>query len=361
MEEFTRIAVSGTHYEMGLQHGLQVRHLRPLILNVMENCFMKIESSCPGERFESLVQEIVQVLHEIDPSLLEMICGQAEALEVDYDKLLRYNHLSYISDALLLDSDAAKEGCSTWAAVGSATTDGKPLLAKNRDSRHELLPLQIFVTASPAVGFRHVSVSSAGSPGIFSSGMNERGLAIADTYVCSVDIGPGLPDYSLMMHILEEHDTVRSALDYLSSVPRMGRNNLILADATGDLAVVELGHKTSAIIEARNDVIVNTNHFVSPNMKDCFVDCALPPLKGDTFCRYNLLMKELEVARGSIDISFAQRLMASHRGSLSSLCRHPQGEEQSATLSTVIYQPTCRTVSFCHGYPCQGSYVTYTL
>jgi hypothetical protein len=67
----------------------------------------------------------------------------------------------------------------------------------------------------------------------------------------------------IAVHILEEHDTVRSALDYLNSVPRTGRNNLILADAGGDpssrasgqsVAVMELGYHHLAVVKARNGV-----------------------------------------------------------------------------------------------------------
>ena len=191
--------------------------------------------------------------------------------------------------------------------------------------------------------------------------MNERGLAVADTHVCSTDIGPGLPDYSLMMHILEEHDTVHSAVDYLSSVPRMGRNNLILADAGGELAVVELGYHHLAIIEAQNGIVVNTNHFVNPSMQESFVDCTLPPVKGNSFHRYDLVKNELDAACGSIDVAFAQRLMATHAGPLASICRHLEFDGQSATIATTIYQPARRTLRFCHGYPCQSPYHTITL
>ncbi len=299
--EIPLITLGGTHYEMGRQHGLQVVHLRPLIVEAIKARFAQIESDGPDgtvaplERFESLVREAAEVLREVDPPILEMIRGQAEALELDFDVLLRY-----------------------------------------------------------------IYGASAGSPGVFSSGMNEKGLAIADTYVCSTDIGPGLPDYSLMMHILEEHDTVRSALDYLGSVPRMGRHNLILADAGGDLAVVELGYCNLAVVEAQNGIVVNTNHFVGSSLKDSFVDRTLPPMQGNSFHRYDLVRKELEAAHGSINVAFAQRLMATHAGPLASICRHLE-LGQSATISTAIYQPARRTLRFCHGYPCQSPYHTITL
>ena len=140
--------------------------------------------------------------------------------------------------------------------------------------------------------------------------MNERGLVVADTYVCSTDIGPGLPDYSLMMHILEDHDTVRSALDYTSSVPRMGRHNLILADAGGDVAVVELGYRNLAIVEAQDGIVVNTNHFVSPSLKESFVDYTLPPVRGNSFHCYDLVVKGMKlVAEAEIAPRTALRII----------------------------------------------------
>jgi isopenicillin-N N-acyltransferase-like protein len=361
--EIPLIAISGTHYEMGRQHGLQFIHLRPPIVEAIEARFAQIESDSPDERFESLVRETTEVLREMDPPILEMIRGQAEALELDFDTLLRYDLVSYLRDDLITrqTANAASEGCTTWAAVGSATADGEPLLVKNRDYRPEHLPLQIFVTATPTVGYHYIYGSSAGSPGVFNSGMNEKGLAIADTHVCSTDIGPGLPDYSLMMHIIEEHDTVRSALDYLSSVPKMGRNNLILADAGGDLAVVELGYHHFAIPEAPKDMVVNTNHFVSPSMQKSFVDRTRPPVKGNSFHRYDLVRRELEAAHGNIDVAFAQNLMATHAGPLASICRHLELDGQSPTIATTIYQPARRTLKFCHGYPCESPYHTITL
>ncbi len=362
--EISLITISGTHYEMGRQHGVQVMHLRSLVVEAIKACFAQIEAYGPDERFESLVRETAEVLQEVDRPILEMIRGQAEALELDFDVLLRYDLVSYLRDALITRRrcratySMSGEGCTTWAVAGSATADGEPLLVKNRDYRPEHLPLQVLVTATPTVGYRYIYGSGAGSPGVFNSGMNEKGLAIADTHVCSKDVGPGLPDYSLMMHILEEHDTVRSTLDYLSSVPRMGRNNLVLADAGGDLAVVELGYRNCAVIKAQSGIVVSTNHFVSPSLKDDFVDCTQPSVQGNSFQRYALVKKELEAARGSIDVAFAQRLMATHAGPLASICRHLELDGQSATLSTTIYQPARRTLRFCHGYPCQSPYHT---
>ncbi len=199
-------------------------------------------------------------------------------------------------------------------------------------------------------------MSSAGSPGVFSAGINHAGLAVADTHVYSTDLGPGLPDYALMMHLLEEHNSVSSALDYLRSMPRMGRNNLILADVQGHLAVFESGRHRFGLFETRQGTLVNTNHFASTEMRDCFIDMDPPEARGRTFRRHEVVTAALSASPCPIDIPFAQYLMATHNGPLASLCCHPEASSKMTTISTSIFLPAQRRLLFCHGLPCQGRY-----
>jgi hypothetical protein len=65
---------------------------------------------------------------------------------------------------------------------------------------------------------------------------------------------------------------------------------------------------------------------------------------------------ESNAAFGQIDVSFAQRLMATHGNPLTSICRHSLEGIGSATISTSIFLPAQRTMLFCQGLPCQGQY-----
>ena len=359
--EYLTLTLQGDPYTQGRQHGHQVQSLRPQIAHAIEVRFAQMERDGADVHFERLLQEMRDLLQEIDTPLLDLIRGQAEALEFEFDTLLRYSLVSYLRDDLLTRQPRAAEGCTTWAATGSTTVAGAdgtsgPLLAKNRDYRPEHLPLQVVIQVTPRLGYRYVCSGSAGSPGVFCAGINQAGLAVADTYVTSTDLGPGLPDYSLMMHLLEEHDCVPSALDYLRSVPRMGRNNLILADARGHLAVFEIGHRTYGLFETYDGVLINTNHFASPELRGCFVDTSEPHMKGNSFHRREQAERALEAALGRIDVPFAQRLMATHAGPLASICRHPAEGCSSSTISASIFSPARRVMLFCHGQPCQGRY-----
>jgi hypothetical protein len=369
MHKYVTLTLQGDHCTMGRQHGHQVGKLRPLIAQAIEARFDQIERDGPDARFEALLRETREVLETFDIPLLAMIRGQAEALEFEFDTLLRYDLVAYLRDDLMTRKPPAgsvgdrpeRVGCTTWAATRSATAGGQPILVKNRDYRPEHLPLQIVIRAAPESGYRYVCSGSAGSPGVFCAGINQAGLVIADTNVCSTDLGPGLPDYALMMRILEAHDSVSSAVDYLCSVPRLGRNNLILADAQGHLAVFEIGHRSYGLFETHDGTLVNTNHFVSPELRDCFVDTNPPQTRGNSFQRYEKVANELSAALGQIDVPFAQRLMATHDGPLASICRHPTAGSDSATVSTSIFLPAQRTMLFCHGLPCQGRYDDFAL
>lgn len=61
------------------------------------------------------------------PTLLEMIRGQAKALDLDFETLLRYDLISYLRDDLLVRRHLGSEGCTTWAASGRCTQDHKPI------------------------------------------------------------------------------------------------------------------------------------------------------------------------------------------------------------------------------------------
>lgn len=356
MPQYATLTLHGNPYTMGRQHGEQVRNLRPQIAEAIDARFHQLEKDGPDARFETLVQDTYALLEEIDAPLLAMIRGQAEALGFGFAILLRYNLIAFLRDDLLVRHALDIEGCTTWAASGSATAGGAPILAKNRDYRPDHLPLQSVIRATPDTGHAYLYVSSAGSPGVFSAGINRAGLAVADTHVYSTDLGPGLPSYALMMHILEEHDSVSSALDYLRAVPRLGRNNLILADASGHLAVFEGGHTRYGLFESHDGALVNTNHFASDAMRGCFAAVDPPQARGRSLGRYETVSRALAGASGRIDVPFAQKLAATHDGSLGSICCHPEAGTNVTTISASIFLPRQRQILFCHGLPCQGHF-----
>jgi isopenicillin-N N-acyltransferase-like protein len=163
-----------------------------------------------------------------------MLAGLAEALALPYDDLILYTLSSYLRDrhqvnaaaaapALLLRDGAEETGCTTWAASGAATLEGRPMLVKNRDYHRDHIPLQTLARVTPEQGLSLSLHRQCGAaPRSSVRGSTSGGLAVADTHVLSRQIGPGLPRFSLMRELLAHHASAASALDYLRSVPHMG-------------------------------------------------------------------------------------------------------------------------------------------
>lgn len=345
------LELAGTHYEMGRQHGHQVRDLRPFILQAMDHRLAELAQA--GVDAEPWVEELLPVWQDLARSTVEMLKGIADALALDWEPFVRYTLASYLEDRS--EGIAHGEGCTAWAAAGNVTRDGAPILAKNRDYRPTHLPLQCLARAHPAKGHRYAYVTSAGSPAVFSSGMNEAGLAVADTHVSSFDVGPGVARYSIMMELLERFDGVQSALDYLRGVTHLGDGTLVLADASGDLAVFEAGHTYHGVVRLDDGFVVSTNHFVTKPLCDLWMDRNSPELRGNSQSRHAKIAADLRTAEGQVDVRWAQALMASHGGPQKAICRHPGLQPRSASISTVIFVPGNRILHFADGQPCQAN------
>lgn len=359
------IQLEGSYYKMGWQHARQVQDLRPRIAKAVRRRLSSLEENEVDLR--PYIVELASAWDEIAWSTVEMLRGIADGLELRWERFFRYTIASYLEDRIQRTSYG--EGCTVWAASGSVTHHHLPILAKNRDYRSEHRFLPCLARAQSPQGYRYLYATSAGSPAVFSSGMNEVGLAVADTRVNSCAVGPGLARYSVMMEILERHSDVASALDYLRQVPHIGDGTLTLIDQRGDMAVFEAGHSTHSILYPEDDFVVSTNHFCGPPLRDCWIDRNPPELRGNSQNRYARVATALQADRGQVNVAWAQGLMADHgdrRASVaerkrSAICRHPRVDPLSPTVSTALYRPQERTLLYADGRPCQVAFEAWSV
>ncbi len=353
------IRLAGDHRTMGRQHGYQVRDLRPHILAAMHKRLASMaERSADPEPY---VAELISVWEVVTPAILEMLRGMAEALELTWNELLRYAVAAYLEDHVLGAGHTLGQGCTVWAAAAPITHGSIPLLVKNRDYRPDHQPLQCLAQARPVQGYRYTYVTSAGSPGVFSSGMNEVGLAVADTRVTSLDIGPGVARYSAMMELLEHHASVASALDYLGQVPHIGDGTLVLIDQADDMAVFEAGYSVHGIVRPQEGFVVSTNHFVTDSLSGQWVDRSPPALRGNSECRHARVTHALLADRGQVDTALARRLMACHGDPQEAICRHSELDPRMTTISSALYLPRAGKLLFADGRPCQAAFCAWSV
>lgn len=249
------------------------------------------------------------------------------------------------------------DGCTAWAQVHPGHG---AIVVKNRDLRGPALPLQrVFHHRDPAWGGRSLlCVGSLGAPGAYSSGINSDGFALVDTQIVTTDQGVGLLRYFLMTRLLARCAGVDEAIEALHATPHAGGGSLVLADAAGTLAAVELGHAGPAIQRRITGWVGRTNHFLSPGLAGTLAASPADPGTDVSRARLARLTAWLDRKRapGAAEVA---ALMASHDDADGAgLCRHGQ-HGGSTTVSAAIYSCGPGWLDFAHGNPCTAAWVRY--
>lgn len=140
---------------------------------------------------------------------------------------------------ILLAIPAIVYSCTIGLALGSATTDGRPVVFKNRDITSWSLEFRV---DTPSGDYAYVRNSYEGSSTAW-MGANEVGFAIVQSAAYNVSgWGSGLGNGSMMNYALENCETVDDFEDILIATDGGGRNtkaNYAVIDAYGNGAIFE--------------------------------------------------------------------------------------------------------------------------
>lgn len=101
-------------------------------------------------------------------------------------------------------------------------------------------------------------------------GVNERGLALTYNYAFAIDEASPAPPISLTIAAtLARCETVTQAAAWMAAQPRCGAGLVLLADAAGDLASLELSHTRSFLRRptGNEDAIFHSNCYVGESMR----------------------------------------------------------------------------------------------
>ncbi len=344
-----RLELSGTPYMMGLQHADQVGHLRERIQGALQSFLAEATAEDPHVMED--VREFGEYLDEHATATWSMYRGSVDGLALDWDQMQAYALRTYLSES------QKPEGCTVVADGRPGIGNDGPFLAKTRDYYREHEGIQLLGLVDPVGAHRYVFLGSAGSPGVFSSGMNIHGLAVADTHVPTTDIGVGLPRYALMLDLLERCRDVESGVAYLNSVTHLGGGNITLIDADGQIAVCESTHREVRIRHEPKGWSVSTNHFIDPVLGQSWAGTAEEAER--TAQRRERVTRQLEET--PIDsIGRAAELLSSHAG-VASTCRHGQEPDGYQTIMGVVFRPTALSLDVAIGNPCRSEWETVSL
>lgn len=234
----------------------------------------------------------------------------------------------------------------------------KTLVFKNRDMTTENHRDELFYDVD-CFGIRGVD-NVTGEPGGLAIGVNRNGLAIANTHVRNT------PDPSyhtltkqLLMFAKDAEDSLTMTVDHLKKGLSYQWGNLILADHDSMLAIEIAGNEHS--IEWSERRVLRTSHHIMLDTETTLIGDGLG---------YNESVKRVErgyeLLRSVTTVEHVFSLLKDHNGnpSQSSLCRHPEGNNASATVMSYVIeidhnQETGRPKILFHyarGNPCEATY-----
>jgi hypothetical protein len=325
------VVLEGDAYARGLGQARACPDAAPAVRAAVRSRLAEATTDTPDAcAFLAAQREITA---RLAPEALAETAGIAEGFGLDADDVFVFLHLGCLADLAALPDE--RDGCTAFARAG--------VVAKNRDFRPEHAELQrVFAHRDPAWGGRSVlCLGSLGAPGAWSSGMNSDGLALADTQIPTAAHGPGMLRYVLMNRLLAGCANVAEAVALIRAVPHTGGGSLVLADASGAAAAVELRHGRVEIEQGAS--VARTNHYTEAPDR-------LAPV-GHSDAR-------LATLRAALAETAEPRAILARHGP-EALCRH--APDPSPTLAGAVYDAARRTASIAFGPPCTAPWRVFAL
>lgn len=293
-----------------------------------------------------------QAQQRLLPEVTAFVEGQAEGHGIATEALFAAHARYAVEDRAATATDGGADGCT---AIALRTPGGVTLLAKNRDNPPAVLPLQSLLhQTDPAWDGREIlSVGSFGSVPSVSSGINSDGFCMADTAVRTGDLGIGALRYYVMEALLIRCASVADALLLLGDLPHLGGGTLEMADASGAMAAVELGHAGLHVERgSRSGWVARTNHFLNADLAAALREPSGSAPRVNSEGRLAVVQVALGAGLGGWQVDDCAALLARHAtGDAPALCRH---DATTRTASCTVLEPAARRLRVSRGQPCGG-------
>lgn len=272
------VICSGSHREMGLAQGdsqrLKILAARTA-LEELESFRLEQPWWLPFRAFRRVAEWraeriLASPLGKQYPQSSSRLLAIAEGVGVRPGTIYLLNAIEALLSAVRGHVIVPPPGaCSAVAVRGSRSSTGEPIIAKNFDYLPLVQRFYVLRESRPDSGFRSIEFTVAPLAGTV-DGINERGLCICNNYAFTVDTAA--PTATISMVIAETLDrcgTVTEAADWIAAQPRWGAGLLMLADASGDIASLELSSTRCQVRRPVNgeDILFHTNAFSCPETR----------------------------------------------------------------------------------------------
>jgi hypothetical protein len=379
------VKCSGDPFEIGRRQGVALREklgLIPAMLHQLEAFRLPKPGWMPFPIYRWLAvrkgaRMLLEPLRQQQPEMLKRLEGIAVGAGVKLSLLMLCNVLEpllasvrgrYVTPPL--------GGCSAVAVRGARSATGEPMIARNFDYLPLLQPLYSLRATRPAGGFRSLDFIAAPLAGAI-DGINEHGLCITYDYAFVVD-EPPKPAVPISMAIslaLERCRTVAEAANLIATRPRWGGGLLMLADATGDIASLELSNSRAQLRRpaAGEDLVFHSNAFCTAPMREVQVpDDAIFTSLVPTALRNTCVLESSRVRNARFEELLARYSQFTAHDLAVVMSDHgPDGQQSHLspcvhsdywfTTATMQFFPVSRRLRIDYASACQANYQDFVV
>ncbi len=314
----------GPHYDLGVAQGARTARF-------------ETPAWWPPPPDLDFARACAALVAEVHAPLLDELRGYADAQQLPYADLLR----GLCRRSLRLRARGERTpaaplfpegGCSSFARRDA---DGHVRAGHNYDF-YPFQRVRQRLRLTPDLGRPSVGMRGSVPAGRY-DGVNDAGVFVSLHVVLSdepADSRPGVPFHLLPRLVLETCASTRAAVEALTRLPHLNPFNYLIADPSGDLAVVE-AHPSRVRVrrpEASTPALAATNHYEHPDMR--------PLQRGRKLAGSQARLQALALGAPLTDHA-------------APLCGHAGGH---TTLWSLQADLTARTVAFAAGAPCQTPY-----
>lgn len=374
----------GDPREMGLTQGAQVgEKVREAHRSLRQVEALRLEQPwwLPYPLFLRLAERrteraLVAALRRRNPAMLARLEGIAEGSGLGLGSLCLMNAMEAFLGSVQGRTVSASTGaCSSLAVRGACSTTGEPVIARNFD--YPVLFQRFYMLRDSRLrgGLRSLDFAVAPQAGTV-DGVNEKGLAMTLDYAFVTDAGSPNPLITMLIaDALASCATVAEAVHRLTASPRWGAGLLMLADAGGDLAAVELSNTRAGVRRPApgTDWLLHTNVCHCPETRSvevpesaAYSESTPVPLRGG-------LVLQPHAARARRIESLLREHVAVGPGELAAIMADhgPNGVPDGAspcvhtgyfnTTASLQWFPRRRSVRVAYSWACQAQYVEIQL
>ncbi len=331
------VTLRGNFYQIGVEHGrLFANDIRPRV-----NQFW---NQSVNENVLKALEKTVSFLENLFPNLIQEIRGISEGSGCSFESVFLYNNRT------LLDATAPVQ--CTHIAV---SRDEAVAVGMNKDMLPPLTDMYFIKRVFPENATAFIGYGHVGR--VWGYGMNEAGLCMAGTAAYPMENRSSVPSvglYLLSPILLSRCRTATEAVETVMSIDAVSEaGNLLLADAAGQMRVMEITPHKRVIRTPDGGIIFSSNLFASGQIEHRDD----PEFLQEARDRYRVI-DELCQSKKKGAFELIQKVLSVHRDR-GSVCRHQDPGFQTA-LSWMA-DPMQGHFFICEGPPCQTVYKKLTL